>query len=227
MFAVVFEVQPADGRKDEYLAHARELKPIIETIDGFIDNERFESELRPGWVLSLSTWRDEKALIRWRVQSDHHGIQALGRSGIFADYHLRVCEITADTHPPAGVPVREQRFDPTEVGSARALAITELSCSPGSAPRTDARISAGEFGLDRGRWGLVDHDVYESIYNPGKLLLLTAWRDADQAGNWSPADRDGQLRHRTMRTIRDYGMFDRREAPQYYPPVPSRAPLQR
>jgi heme-degrading monooxygenase HmoA len=106
MFAVVFEVQPAEGKKHEYLAHAKELKPIIESIDGFIDNERYESKLRPGWVLSLSTWRDEKAVIRWRVQSNHHGIQELGRAGIFSDYHLRVCEIIADTHPPPGIRCR-------------------------------------------------------------------------------------------------------------------------
>ena len=28
------------------------------------------------------------------------------------------------------------------------------------------------------------------------------------------------LRHRHVRVIRDYGMFDRAEAPQYYPDVP-------
>ena len=129
MFAVVFEVQPAEGKKDEYLAHAKELKPIIETIDGFIDNERFESKLRPGWVLSLSTWRDEKAVIRWRVQSNHHGIQELGRAGIFSDYHLRVCEITADTHPPdwhfrAGAAIRCDRGGPRQgARHHRALAL--------------------------------------------------------------------------------------------------------
>jgi hypothetical protein len=27
------------------------------------------------------------------------------------------------------------------------------------------------------------------------------------------------IRHRQVRVIRDYGMFDRREAPQFYPDV--------
>ena len=217
MFAVIFEVHPAEGKKDEYLAHAKELKPIIETIDGFIDNERFESKLRPGWVLSLSTWRDEKAVIRWRVQSNHHGIQELGRAGIFADYQLRVCEITADTHRPAGITVREQRLDETEVGRAKALAITEISPAPPMTPSNDADILADQLGLDREHAGLVDHDVYESIYNPGKMLLLTCWNGAEQAGAWHPSQAEGELRHRTMRSIREYGMFDRRETPQYYP----------
>ncbi len=201
------------------MAHAKELKPIIESIDGFIDNERFESKLRPGWVLSLSTWRDEKSVIRWRVQSNHHSIQELGRAGIFSDYHLRVCEITLDTHPPAGVSVREQRFDATEVGLAKALAITELSPSGGSAPTTDPSVLVDRLGLDRVRAGLVGHDVFESIYNPGKMLVLTAWHQAEHARHWHPPDLGNHLRHRAMRAIRDYGMFDRRETPQYYPAV--------
>ncbi len=219
MFAVVFEVKPAEGKKDEYLAHAKELKPIIETIDGFIDNERFESKLRPGWVLSLSTWRDEKAVIRWRVQSNHHGIQELGRAGIFSDYHLRVCEITADTHPPVGISLQEQRFDATEVGLAKALAITELLPSRGVTPSTDPYVLVDQLGLARERAGLVGYDVFESIYNPGKMLVLTAWHATDHLRDWHPADLGCQLRHRAMRAIRDYGMFDRRETPQYYPAV--------
>ena len=217
MFTVVFEVHPAEGKKDEYLAHAKELKPIIETIDGFIDNERFESKLRPGWVLSLSTWRDEKSVIRWRVQSNHHGIQKLGRAGIFADYHLRVCEVTADTHPPTGIPMREQRFDATEVGRAKALGITELSPVKGEARSVDAAGLVGQLGLDRELKELVDHDIYESIYHPGKMLLLTSWHGVEEANAWQPAQTGNHPRHRAMRTIRDYGMFDRRETPQYYP----------
>ncbi len=213
MFVVVFEVRPVEGKRDEYLVHAKALKPIIETIDGFIDNQRFESTQRPGWVLSLSTWRDEKSVIRWRVQSNHHGIQALSRAGVFADYHLRVCEITADTHPPAGLSVAEQRFDETEVGRAKALAITELSSAPG------ADGLAARLGLDRQTAGHTEHDVYESIYNPGKLLLLTSWLTAEESRAWQPHDM-GEQRHRTARTIRQYGMFDRRETPQCFPPVP-------
>ena len=64
MFAVIFEVPPAGGRRDAYLGHAKKLKPELETIDGFIDNERVESRGRSGWVLSLSTWQDEKCDIR-------------------------------------------------------------------------------------------------------------------------------------------------------------------
>jgi heme-degrading monooxygenase HmoA len=67
MFSVIFEVHPHTDRKDEYLTLGKQLKPILEGIDGFIDNERFESLMRPGWVLSHSSWRDEKSLVRWRA----------------------------------------------------------------------------------------------------------------------------------------------------------------
>ena len=220
MFAVVFEVHPRAGRKDAYLALARQLKPMLDEVDGFIDNERFESRRREGWVLSLSTWRDEKAVVRWRSQGEHHGVQGEGRSAIFADYHLRVCEVTTDDRPPTGLQVVQQRFDETEVGQAKALAITEISPRGGASfPPTDEFLAG--LGFEAKSAGLLGHDLFESIFNPGKLLLLTSWNSAAEAGRWVPRSFDGVagLRHRRLRSVRDYGMFERREAPQYFAPA--------
>jgi len=100
MFSVIFEVHPKEGKKDEYLGLAKHLKPLLEAINGFIDNERFESKLRPGWVLSHSTWRDEKSIVRWRTEAEHHAVQEKGRYEIFEDYRLRVGEVISDTDPP-------------------------------------------------------------------------------------------------------------------------------
>ena len=58
MFSVVFEVYPKSEGFDRYLDLAKELRPILEGVDGFIDNERFQSSRRTGWVLSHSTWRE-------------------------------------------------------------------------------------------------------------------------------------------------------------------------
>jgi heme-degrading monooxygenase HmoA len=118
MFAVIFEVRPAEGRMDEYLARAAALRPDLLAIDGFIDNIRYRSLDRDGVILSLSTWRDEKSLVRWRTQANHHAAQAAGHRDIFADYHLRVGEVTADTHIPEGHALRAQRLDTTETGGA-------------------------------------------------------------------------------------------------------------
>jgi heme-degrading monooxygenase HmoA len=219
MFAVIFEVHPAAGKRDEYLGLAKYLKPILEAIEGFIDNERFESTRREGWVLSLSTWRDEKAVVRWRSHGEHHKIQEQGRNGIFSDYHLRVCEVTADTHPPKGQKVIEQRFDVTQTGAAQALAITEVSAKSDATFSAHPDLLPSHLGFDERASGLTEYDVFESISNPGKMLLLTSWKTADNATRWTPNSFPGVagLRHRRMRNVRDYGMFERREAPQYYP----------
>ena len=221
MFSVIFEVRPGEGRKDEYLAHAGTLKPILESIDGFIDNERFESRSRPGWVLSHSTWRDEKAVIRWRTEFRHHETQEKGRFDVFADYHLRVGEVIADSHPP--LPVREQRFDTTEAGHSKACTIVELTPREGRMFPGDDGAILGPLGLS-GAQGLDTAEVYASIYNPGKLLVLGSWATPEEATRFRPGGIDGAAatRLRSVRIIRDYGMFDRRETPQYYPEVERR-----
>jgi heme-degrading monooxygenase HmoA len=225
MFAVIFEVQPKQERWDDYLGLAKQLKPKLEAIDGFIDNERFESKRRKGCLLSLSTWRDEKAVVRWRTQGEHHGVQEQGRFEIFRDYHLRVGEITADSRPPKGLTVDQKRFDETEIGTAKVATITEVTPrevgTDGAKSDIKSDIEPADLGLDVAVSGLVDHDMFESIYNPGKLLLLASWRDADAAKAWSPVQPAPakSIRHRQVRIVRDYGMFDRREAPQFYPDV--------
>jgi heme-degrading monooxygenase HmoA len=217
MFAVIFEVQPKPDQFERYLEIARVLKPEIEQIDGFIDNERYGSQRFPGRVLSLSTWRDEKSVIRWRTLAIHHRMQEAGRFEVFVHYHLRVGEIASDTHVPAGQTLAQQRFDETETGAAKWASITEVSPPAAGAPAS--RTLAADLGL-RETADLVEQDSFESIYNPGKTLLLASWRDNAAADGWTPrAVASGTLRHRRVRIIRDYGMADRREAPQYYPPV--------
>ena len=96
MIAVIFEVWPADGRKQQYLDLAAELKPELEKIDGFISVERFQSITEPGKMLSLSIWRDEAAVARWRKHAHHRRTQSKGRAGVFSDYRLRVAGVVRD-----------------------------------------------------------------------------------------------------------------------------------
>ena len=102
MFSVIFEVHPRPEQWDAYLGNAKMLRPELEQVDGFIDNIRYRSLTRDGWILSLSGWRDEKAVVRWRTQMRHHVVQEKGRGEILLDYHLRVGQITADTQPARG-----------------------------------------------------------------------------------------------------------------------------
>lgn len=96
MIAIIFEVVPAPGRKQEYLDLAAALRPELEKQDGFISIERFASLSDDAKLLSLSYWRDEEAVRRWRSHEGHRQAQARGRGGIFADYRLRVASVLRD-----------------------------------------------------------------------------------------------------------------------------------
>jgi heme-degrading monooxygenase HmoA len=87
---------PRAGRREDYLGIAADLKPLLETIDGFISIERFESLSEPGKVLSLSFWRDEAAVAAWRNLELHRRAQAVGRGEIFRDYRLRITQVVRD-----------------------------------------------------------------------------------------------------------------------------------
>lgn len=106
MIAVIFEVLPDDERRQEYFDRAAALKAQLETIDGFISIERFQSLGTPGKVLSLSFWRDEEAVRAWRNLPEHRAAQEAGRGGVFADYRLRVAQVIRDygMTERAGVP---------------------------------------------------------------------------------------------------------------------------
>jgi heme-degrading monooxygenase HmoA len=96
MIAVIFEVWPAAGRRDDYLAIAAALRDDLTRIDGFISVERFESLTEPGKLLSLSFWRDEQPVKARRTQTRHREGQVKGRAGIFAEYRLRVASVLRD-----------------------------------------------------------------------------------------------------------------------------------
>jgi heme-degrading monooxygenase HmoA len=96
MIAVIFEVWPAPGRKDDYLRLAALLRDELDHMDGFVSIERFQSLTDPGKLLSLSVWRDEEAVKAWRNNPRHRASQAAGRGGIFADYRLRIGAIIRD-----------------------------------------------------------------------------------------------------------------------------------
>ncbi len=96
MIAVIFEVELASDKVDAYLAHAGQLRPVLETMDDFISVERFKSTTNADKLVSLSFWRDEAAVRAWREHPTHRATQAAGRAHIFNDYRLRVAEVSRD-----------------------------------------------------------------------------------------------------------------------------------
>jgi heme-degrading monooxygenase HmoA len=96
MIAVIFEAEPQEARRDDYFRIAADLRPALEEIDGFISIERFQSLSDERRILSLSFWRDEAAVARWREFEAHRAAQADGRARIFRDYRLRIAHVIRD-----------------------------------------------------------------------------------------------------------------------------------
>lgn len=96
MIAVIFEVFPAEGRKDEYLDIAATMRPLVQEIDGFVSVERFQSLTDPAKLLSISWFETEEALAQWRALTAHRAAQAKGRAGIFTDYRIRIAHVMRD-----------------------------------------------------------------------------------------------------------------------------------
>jgi heme-degrading monooxygenase HmoA len=217
MFAVLFEGHPRTDQWDAYLGKAKMLRPELEQVDGFVDNIRYCSLTRAGWILSLSSWRDEKAVVRWRTRMRHHEVQQKGRDEILLDYHLRVGQVTRDTNIPGGQTLREQRLDETEVGEGTTMML--LDGRPPDWVRTAAAEDVARWlGLTPDGAGLVSWDVYDALLTPGDVIVMITWHDQAAAETVERAlSLNDGVRLRRIRVVRDYGMFDRREAPQYYP----------
>jgi heme-degrading monooxygenase HmoA len=210
-------VHPKPEQWDAYLGNAKMLRPELEQVDGFVDNIRYKSLTREGRILSLSGWRDEKAVVRWRTMMRHHMVQERGRSEILLDYHLRVGQITRDTRVPEGYTLQEQRLDETEVGQGTTIALIDAKWAADWVNHAKAEEVATWLGLSPDATGLVSWDVFDAVLTPGDIILLMAWKGrADAEAFERRLHLQEGARLRLVRVIRDYGMFDRREAPQYY-----------
>lgn len=205
LFAVIFEVEPDPARQQDYLAIAGRLRPLLADMPGFLMNERFRSRTRPGVLLSVSLWDDEKALIRWRTVEAHHGGQVEGRAGVLSDYHLRVGEVTAGSGAFTDRRLGRMTADQTNVAAMKALTLVD-----------------GEAELQVG----ANCELFDHLATAGRVATLCQWPSVEEAERHLSAV--GQSGKRTgayvIRVIRDYGMTDRREAPQFLPEATAMTP---
>ena len=151
--------------------------------------------------MSLSLWRDEKSLIRWRVHGGHHAAQVRGRADILADYRLRVGEVIA--HSSHDIGSGRSRLDTTEIGAAKAVILADGV----ETDKTLAPLAAHLGAVD-------DRDTLDAITEPGREISLHGFASEESAHAALPAPRDGQ-RVLAIRIVRDYGMRERREAVQW------------
>lgn len=224
MFCGMLEVNPKSDQFNTYFGMAKMLKPELEKIDGFLENARYTSLTRSEWVLSLSSWRDEKALVRWSVESNHHKTMQTARDRIFADYRMHIGEFISDTQLPEGQTLLQQRLDATEAGIGKAITLLDAQREPEWLKQVRGDAVAKSLGFDPDVSDAVEWDVFDAIATPGDVIALVKWSDLAEAESFERvASLPESVRLRTIRVIRDYGMFDRREAPQYFADVHAKA----
>ncbi|REK76838.1 antibiotic biosynthesis monooxygenase family protein [Paenibacillus paeoniae] len=213
MFSVIFEVQPKAEQWKDYLENAKLLRPELTAVEGFISNVRYRSLTRASWILSLSTWRDEKSVVRWRTQVNHHEVQTKGRNELLNDYHLRVGQIVSS--------ITEQRSDLTEVGEGTTVTLIEINKSTDWLVNHTVDEMKQDFGLSLEHEGLISWDIFDAVLESGQFISLLNWRHAADAEAFEKHVKlDDTARIHRVNIIRDYGMHDRREAPQYFPDAP-------
>lgn len=206
MFALFFEVAPKPGATDRYLGLAAALKPKLDAQGGCLFIDRFRNLDREGWLLSFQIWRDEAALTAWRVDEAHHRTQEAGRDSVFSDYRLRVAQVVRLEEPgkPAWQPQRLSAWNDPAARPARFVVIAESTSADLDAPSDCA------------------HERFESINRAGEFAHLVTVPDYATALEVTENCRIGApaYRFRICEVERDYGMFERAQAPQYYPAVP-------
>jgi heme-degrading monooxygenase HmoA len=208
MIGLFFEVQTRPGHSQQYLDLAASLKPALEASGGCLSIERFKSLSRQDLLLSYQIWQDEGALTAWRVHGQHHKVQELGRERVFADYRIRIAQVIHEARPgrPVWQPERRTPYnDP-----ARRPPTYVLSAESRSA---DLPVQT--------EWR---RDAFASVYRDGQFAHVIDPPDPQsgiQFGTRLFADPTVEY-VRVFEVMRDYGMYERDEAPQYYPPVERR-----
>jgi heme-degrading monooxygenase HmoA len=190
--SVLFDVLPKPGHVEQYFSMAAHLKPIVEQNPGFISVERFENLQKPNWYLSFSCWKDEESLAQWRCQPDHNGAQVCGRNKVFDDYRLRVSAQGNDQE--IARPTQRERIL-LLLGS-----FDEVQAVIGGFPHLCGSGKSYRGVLDPKRGlSIFEFDQNEEI--PSQLLQP------------APLNR---VQSMWFGVVRDYGMFDRAEAPAQF-----------
>ncbi|MEA2939537.1 MAG: hypothetical protein QOD09_66 [Bradyrhizobium sp.] len=205
MIAQFFEVQILDGHVNTYLDLAASLKPALTAMGGCLFIDRFKSLTRENLLLSYQIWQDEGSMIAWRVDRNHHGIQKIGREKVFSDYRIRISQVIHEARPgmPDWQPERRTPYnDPARRPPTYVLA----------SESKNAELPVMT------QWR---RDSFQSVYREGyfaHLVDLPDHRSGVELGARLFADPTTEY-FRVFEVMRDYGMYDRAEAPQYYPPV--------
>lgn len=225
MYSLLFEVTPREGHEGHYLARAQALRPALERHAGLLALDRFRSLARPAALLSAQRWRDEAAIDAWRRDRVHRGAQQAGRERHFADYRLRVSRVLATR---LGASATEKAESPEDGLDAASREDAAAALAPGtiaaSAFKPDAEADGARLHLiveSRGEAlvGAFGEDAaaeaFASVYDASRLVVLADIESVarGEALLEALAAEPALARATLARSLRDYGMHDRREAP--------------
>jgi heme-degrading monooxygenase HmoA len=205
MIALFFEVQTKPGHRDQYLDLAASLRPALDAIGGCLFIDRFSSLTRENLLLSYQIWQDEGAMTAWRAHGYHHEVQTIGRAKVFSDYRIRIAQVIHEERPgkPVWQPERRTPYnDPARRPSTYVLV---------------AESKRAELPVQT-EW---KRDSFNSVYRDGYFAHLIDVPDQQagvELGRRLLTDSTTEY-VRIVEVMRDYGMYDRTEAPQYYPPM--------
>ncbi|CCD95470.1 conserved hypothetical protein [Bradyrhizobium sp. ORS 375] len=203
MLSLFFEVEIKPGHLDQYLQLAASLRPELDALGGCLFLDRFKSLSRDNLILSYQIWQDEGAITAWRVHAHHHDIQTLGRDKVFSDYRLRVAELIHEVRPgqPAWQPERRGTYNDPKRRAPTYVLVLETA-EPQLKAVTGRTVES-----------------FSSVYREGRFAHLIELPDEATgiALSTQLLAEPGADNIRIVEVSRDYGMYDRREAPQYYP----------
>ncbi|GFE49677.1 antibiotic biosynthesis monooxygenase [Roseobacter cerasinus] len=199
MHALLFEMEPRSGHEGHYFKHAEALRPLLAQHAGLLFIERFKSISRPKMILSHSHWRDEASLAKWRSDPDHHRSQTAGRNKHFSDYRLRISHV---------LKMMRQDTDP-EIWSAEG-AYTNVDATPA---RFLTIVASKGSPVDLGG------ECFHSVTADENFLCVTNAATRDHGDELIAKAMMNPNASSAMLALvsRDYSMFERAEAPQYFP----------
>lgn len=91
-YAVIFASQrEASDADDGYGAMAERMVALAAEQDGFLGVESARDA--EGFGITVSYWRDEAAIARWKADAEHREAQSRGRRDWYRHFELRVARV--------------------------------------------------------------------------------------------------------------------------------------
>ena len=212
MFCVMIEAEPRKDQWDAYLAKTDMLRPELERAAGLVEATRYRSLTRDGWILSLSDWSDERAVLGWHLRMGHNEDEERGWNHLLADYRLRFGEVTSDTRQADDQKTAWRRPDQTGPGQGTYVTLIDVPYTPKGVGSDNPQELALYLGFDLYSYGdCISWDIFEALSTPGEIILTVTWKDAqsatDHAGTQIVPD---DARVRVVELVFDEAMSDHR-----------------